>query len=88
MVAFGSCSEMRSAIAAADTTGHEVASVEALAVLAGALEDLAAEAALVAVSAVDLVEATLAVVAPAEDGNYEENFKRSRIAELGMAEAF
>jgi hypothetical protein len=31
--------------------------------------DLAAEAALVAVSAVDLVEATLAVAAPAEDGN-------------------
>ena len=61
------------------------------AVLAEALEDLAAEAALVAVSAVDLVEATLAVAAPAEAGNlevpYEKDFKCCRISEFGMAEA-
>ena len=44
------------------------------------------EAALVEASAADSEAAALAVAAPAEDGNYEENFKRSRIAELGMAE--
>ena len=58
-VASGFCLGTLSATAIADTTA---------AVLAEALEDLA-EAALVAVSAVDLVEATLAVAAPAEDGN-------------------
>ena len=58
-VAFGSCSETRSAIAAAGITGHEVDSAEALAVLAEAD------------SAVDSVAATLAVAAPAEVGNLE-----------------
>ena len=44
-----------------------------------------------AVSAVDSVEATLAVAAPAEAGNlevpYEKDFKCCRISEFGMAEA-
>ncbi len=56
----GSCSGMHLATAVVATTA---------AVLAVDLEDLAAEAALAAVSAEALVEATLAVAAPAEDGN-------------------
>ena len=59
MVAFGSCSETRSAIAVAGITGHEVASVEALAVLAAAD------------SAVDSAVAALVAAAPAEVGNLE-----------------
>ena len=59
MVVFGSCSEMRSAIAAVGITGHAVASVEALAVLAEAD------------SAVDSAVAALVAVAPAEVGNLE-----------------
>ena len=79
--ASGSCSGTPLATAVVATTA---------AVLAGALEDLA-EVALVAVSAVDLEEATLAVAAPAEAGNlevpYEKDFKCCRISEFGMAEA-
>ena len=59
MVAFGSCSETHSAIAAVGIMGHEVDSAVALAVLAEAD------------SAVDSVEVTLAVAAPAEVGNLE-----------------
>ena len=58
-VAFGSCSETRSAIAAAGITGHEVDSAGALAVLAEADSEA------------DSAEAALVAAAPAEVGNLE-----------------